>query len=120
MDINNFNLVHNKQDNKRPFYLKSRNSLVCRFNKKYKYYLECYLYDEKLDDNKYYILLSEEKFNENCFKTNIDDFGRYKIRLHGIMKDYIEKENVERSNYEVAYEYTDCSYGIYYDVYSVV
>lgn len=115
MDIVNFDIVSPVVDKHKPFYFTNRNSLVCRFEKRYDYYVECSRYNPTTNSYNYYLLLSKENFNANCRKINNDNYGRALIRLHDSFNDFVKSECSNRGNINVEYlESTDD-----YDVYSV-
>lgn len=72
--------------------------------KNYRHFVESYI-DDGLN-RKYYICLSDKKFNENCGACKVDNYGRCKIKLK-------EQELIDYLNFKASpicvtfYEHTD-------------
>lgn len=115
MDIINFDIVSPIVNKHKPFYFNNRQSLVCRFQQRYDYYVECSRFDPDKQCYHYYLLLYKDKLNDNCRKINNDNYGRSIIMLHNDMNNYVKSECKIRGNINVEYlESTE-----EYDVYSV-
>lgn len=96
--INNYQVIAPVINKKLPYITNYGTLVVSRFHKKYKYYVEVKQYDTYADDYNYYILLSEEKFDEQCRTCRIDDYGRLFIVLHKDILEYAKAESERRGN----------------------
>lgn len=115
MDIYNYDLVTTKYDKNKHHYDNKRNIIYCKFKIVYKYYLECSRYNPETNTYDYYLMLSRKQFNDNCFKTYLDTYGRIQIKPHNNFKKYIESITNDSRNINLEYiESTDD-----YDVFSV-
>lgn len=99
MSILNYEILNPKTDNKRPFLDKSGLFYFPIDYKNIKYYLECARYENNI--RKYYILLGENKFDNNCRICRVDNYGRCKFKPKGELKDYLLNELNERGNVKV-------------------
>ena len=116
MELYTFNIEAPVTDKSKPFYYATRESLVFRNKIKYAYYLECSKIDEITGDKSFYLLLSLDKFNDNCRRLKRDSYGRYFARLHNEVKNYVVRETKERGNIDINYiESKD-----YFDIYNIV
>ena len=79
MELFEYEIIGNKS--RYPIYLKDRQTIVLRLNKKYKYYIEVRSYDSIANEYIYYILFSADKINESCKQIKYDDYGREKIKV---------------------------------------
>lgn len=113
MSIVNFDILNPVISNKRPFYNKKKGLFYMPLQKKYTYYVECSLYDPKKDDIDYYILLGNNKFDDNCRKCITDMYGRCRINVRGKLKDYIIEESDVRGNIDVEYIESKSEYDIF-------
>lgn len=102
--------VTNKQ---RPHFDKRSLFIVPIIKKNYKYYIECARYNPNTFSREYFLLLSEEKFDNNCRKCRVDNYGRLKLILHGECKCYAIDEIAARGNIDVEYLETEDVYDIY-------
>ena len=89
----------------RLFYFKSKTN--------YKWYLECSRFNENVQDIEFYVLLSENKFDTNCKKCHVDNYGRCQFRPTGKIKDFILEECEYRGNFIFEYLETENNYDIY-------
>lgn len=101
MSILNYEILNPVTDRKRPFLDKN-----CLFyfnvdNHNIRYYLECARIDDKTNIKKYYILLSEIKFDNNCRVCKIDSYGRCKFKPKGELLNYINNEIIYRGNVDL-------------------
>lgn len=113
MELYNFDIVAPVIDKKKPFYLENRKSLVFRLDIKYNYYVECSQFNEDTQETDYYLLLSQNKFNDNCRKLQYDNYGRYKAFLHDKFREYVSNESKNRGNIDLEYIESTEEYDIF-------
>lgn len=118
--IYNYEVINPVTNNKKPFYDHKRKLFLFHVDANYKYYVECARNNETTGSREYFILLSEHKFDENCRKCSVDDYGRCRINVKGEIKEYILREIGCRGNVEVNYISHEYTYDNEYDVYEVV
>lgn len=86
--------------------------IIPNIGKEYKYYVEVKRYNPNKFCYQYFLLLNTYKFDPQCKKCRVDDYGRLKLKLHdellefatsimricgNVKTDYIESE----SDYDV-------------------
>ena len=111
--LTEFNIINPVPSRKSPFYNKKKGLFYFPTTIRYSYYLECTKINQVTHDIEYYILLSKTKFNENCKACHLDNYGRCQIKPAGILKEYIEKETMERGNLIMDYIESKEDYDIY-------
>lgn len=111
-----YEVINPITNNKKPFYDFKRKLFLFPVDVSYKYYVECARNNATTGGREYFILLSNDKFDDNCRKCRVDDYGRCQINVRGEIKEYIIDEVKNRGNIEVNY----ISNEEYYDVYEVV
>lgn len=109
--IYKYEVLNPVTNHKKPFLDKRGFFIVPRIGKLYRYYIECARNDNY--GRNYYILLSDSKFDDNCRRCNVDDFGRLKFIPHGELKDYIEQEIKYRANINFEYIESENNYDIF-------
>lgn len=89
MEIFKYEVIDYRLTNHKDSYYDSENDLlVFRVVGKYKFVLQT----RRLNSNNeydYFIILSENKINNNCRSCKRDDYGRFRIKLYGDTKDYL-------------------------------
>lgn len=95
--INEFNILNPKVNNKMPFFVNKNGIFYFKVNTNYRYYLECSAPTEN-NDIEYYLLLSINKFDENCKTCHVDKFDRCQVKPKGEILEYIKRECTERGN----------------------
>lgn len=108
-----FDIVNPKTNKRSPFYNKKKGLFYFPTTIRYKYYLECSKFNNNTNDTEFYILLSKEKFNENCNKCSYDNYGRCQMRLNGSIKEYVINESKERGNLIMDYIESKPNYDIF-------
>ena len=128
MSIYKYNILNPVTDKHKPFYTNKGNWFAFRASKRYRYYVEV----SKINDRgitEYYLLLSEEYFDENCRICDYSVYHGTKIHPRGELKDYLIQESKERGNLYCTYKGTEKSEIIFdtgevkvvpYDVYHIV
>lgn len=114
MDILKYEVLNPIVGDKSPFFDNKKGLLF--FNAKgckYKYFVECKTITD--DNENYYLLLSENKFNKNCKLCQVDNYGRCKIKLKGEFKDFVINETTYRG--DIMVEYVESNE--YYDTYII-
>ena len=111
--IAKYEIINPVSNNKSPFFNEKKGLIYFPTKSNYKYYLECSRINESTKDIDFFILLSEEKFNDNCKKCHVDNYGRCQIRPAGKLKEYILNECKERANFKMDYIETEDNYDIY-------
>lgn len=90
MSIFKYEILNPVKDKKKPFLDRRGFFNIPNLKTNYKYYIECARYNPILGYKEYYILLSKEKFDNNCRNCKMDDYGRLKIPVKGKIKDFIK------------------------------
>lgn len=107
-----FEIVNPKVDKSKPYY-KDGLFIIPKVTSNYNYYLETKIFNKDLGNYEYYLLLSENKFDNNCYKCKKDCFNRIKIRLSKeIIKELNTKNNSE-FNINIYYVETTNNYDVY-------
>lgn len=108
MSVFKYEILNPIVDKKKPFLDRRGFFVIPNLKIDYKYYLECANYNQALGYKEYYILLSKEKFDENCRSCKMDNYGRIKIPVKGELKDFIKDNSVidieyveSENNYDV-------------------
>lgn len=111
MQIYKYEVLNPLTNNKKPF-IDKRGFLIIPFiHKKYKYYIETARNNNS--ERNYYVLLSDNKFNDNCRKCTVDDYGRLKLILRGELKEYVNTEIKYRGNINFEYVESEESYDVF-------
>ena len=87
--------------------------IVPNIKKSYKYYLECCRYNPIKFENEYFILLSNNKFDERCKTCRVDDYGRLKLVIKSEMKDVLLKQMTDYSNVNFEYLESEDDYDVF-------
>ena len=100
--------------NKKLPYLDKNNFLIVPAIKKlYKYYIEVKRYNPNTLCYEYFLLLSDKKFDAQCRKCRVDDYGRLKVMLHNEVKQYVIDETAARGNVQFEYIESDSLYDVW-------
>lgn len=114
--IYKYEVINPVTNNKKPFYDSKRKLFLFPVDTDYRYYVECACNNKTTGGREYFILLSNEIFDENCRKCKVDDYGRCQINVRGEIKEFIIDSMKYRGNLEVNYiKHEDI-----YDIYQVV
>ena len=128
MSIYKYNILNPVIDKHKPHYIEKGNWFEFPTTKRYRYYVEV----SKLNDRgitEYYLLLSEELFDENCRICDYSIYHGTKIHPRGELKDYIVQESKERGNLYCTYKGTEEAEFVFdtgeikvipYDIYHIV
>lgn len=108
-----YEVINPVTNNKKPFYDYKRKLFLFPVDIDYKFYVECARTNETTGGREYFILLNNIRFDENCRKCRVDDYGRCQINVRGEIKDYILREMEYRGNIEVNYISNDGDYDVY-------
>ena len=111
--IAKYDILNPVIDKTKPYYLKQYNTLYFKLDTVYDYYLLCSRFNKETNDIDYFILFSKVKFDFNCKKCIIDNYGRYKIKPTGKLKEYIISELNYKANFKIEYLETEDNYDIY-------
>lgn len=115
MVITKYNVVNPISNKKKPYYDFAKDYFIFPANTNYRYFVEASLFNKEKGYDEYYLLLSKEKFDENCRKCEVNQYGKCKMKLVGEIKEFVKKECLERGNVNLEYiESIDL-----YDVYSI-
>lgn len=90
-------------DRKKPHYDSVKGEFVFPVVKRYRYYVEV-AQDSDIGGREYYLLMSTEKFDENCRICQTDGYRRCRVRVQGELKEFIISETKDRGNLECEYE----------------
>ncbi len=71
--------------------------IVPNIGKRYKYFIEVKQYNPNVFQYEYFLLLSTDKFDNNCRTCRIDDYGRLKVKVKGEFADVLNdiKGNID-------------------------
>ena len=111
--ITQYELINPVTDKNSPFYNQKKGLFYFKSKTNYKWYLECSRFNENVQDIEFYVLLSENKFDINCKKCHIDNYGRCQFRPTGKIKDFILEECEYRGNFIFEYLETENNYDFY-------
>lgn len=115
-NIYKYKIINIIPDINRPYINDKDELIVPRTNGYYKWFVEAINYNRNNAIDKYYILLSYNKFNNSCRGCKIDRKNNLIIPVLGEIRDYIKRECKEHGNVDVNYiESTD-----EYDVFEVI
>lgn len=103
-------------DRKKPHVDKTGAFIVPDIKYPYRYYVEVRRYNNSIFSYEYFVLLSTIKFDNNCRKCIVDNYGRLKVRLCREIKDFVNNEIAVRGN--VDFEYIESE--DIYDVFQIV
>jgi hypothetical protein len=113
MSVYNYKIINPKINRKKPFLDRRGFFIVPRIGKNYKYYIEASTFNPNTGDDDYYILISDICFDEQCKKCRVDDYGRLKIPVTGLIKDYLINESKNRGNFNFEYIESLDAYDVY-------
>lgn len=100
--------------NRKSPYLNSKDFfIVPNIGKLYRYYIEVKRYNPNTFYYEYFILLGTEKFDTQCRKCRVDDYGRLKAKLHGEVLNFVSSEIRTRGNVQFVYDETDDIYDVW-------
>ena len=102
-----YELVAPVTDRKAPYLNKDRVFIVPTIKKLYRYYVEVKRYNPNALCYEYFLLLSDKKFDAQCRKCRVDDYGRLKAILHNEVKQYVISETAARGNVQFEYVESD-------------
>lgn len=112
MGIIKYEVINPVIDSNKAFYDTKKQLLFIPVKTNYRYYVECALNNE-FGGRDYYILLSRNKFDDNCRLCKTDQYGRCQIKLRGEIQSYVEEETKYRGNIEVEYVESEDNYDIF-------
>lgn len=87
--------------------------IVPNIRKLYRYYIEVKRYNTNNLSYEYFILLSTEKFDIQCRKCRVDDYGRLKVKLHNEILSFVTSEMRTRGNIQFIYDETEDNYDVW-------
>lgn len=102
-----YELVAPVTDRKAPYLNKDGVFIVPTIKKLYRYYVEVKRYNPNALCYEYFLLLSDKKFDAQCRKCRVDDYGRLKAILHNEVKQYVISETAARGNVQFEYVESD-------------
>lgn len=108
MPVYRYSIIPKNTNRQYPRFDKSKNILYLKIDKVYKYYAEA-----KEVNDKYYLLFSNEKFDDNCKTCNIDSYGRYRLRLSNVFRDMLNNILDIDCNIKLTYVETIDSYDVF-------
>lgn len=115
-----FELAHTKLDKTKPYYdVNNGNIIMPKLGNKYSYYLETKIFNKDLNSYEYYLLLSNTKFDTNCYKCKSDIYNRIKIRLHSneIKRDLTRHTLYDKYGFNIDVIYIESKEN--YDIYQI-
>lgn len=102
-----YELVAPVTDRKAPYLNKDGAFIVPTIKNLYRYYVEVKRYNPNALCYEYFLLLSDKKFDAQCRKCRVDDYGRLKAILHNEVKQYVISETAARGNVQFEYVESD-------------
>lgn len=108
-----YELIAPVTDRKAPYLNRSGAFIVPAIKKLYKYYVEVKRYNPDALCYEYFLLLSDKKFDVQCRKCRVDDYGRLKVKLHGEFLDFVANECTSNGNVQFNYEESEDCYDIW-------
>ncbi len=90
--------------------------IVPDIKKIYNYYIEVKRYNTNNICYEYFLLLGIEKFDSQCRKCRVDDYGRLKVKLHKELAEFVSTETTYRGN--VKFEYIESEEN--YDIWQII
>lgn len=87
--------------------------IIPNIKRMYKYFVEAVSKDPDTYVETNVLLLSETKFDENCRRCRVDDYGRLKINIGDKLRNYITRECKSRGNVNVDYLESEDNYDVY-------
>lgn len=108
-----YELVAPVTDRKAPYLNKDGAFIVPIIKKLYRYYVEVKRYNPNTLCYEYFLLLSDKKFDSQCRKCRVDDYGRLKVILHNEVKQYVIAEIAARGNVQFEYVESDSLYDVW-------
>lgn len=113
MSIYKYQIDNPITDTKKPFLDKKGFFIVPNIIKNYKYFIQCYRYNPNINDIEYFILLNNIKFDKQCRRCNVDNYGRLKINLGGNIKQYVEQQIKYNGNVNFKYIKNEDGYDVF-------
>lgn len=87
--------------------------IIPNIKRMYKYFVEAISKDPDTYIETNVLLLSDTKFDENCRRCRVDDYGRLKVRISNKLREYIMSECKSRGNVNVEYLESEDNYDVY-------
>ena len=87
--------------------------IVPKISKIYNYYIEVKRYNPNKLSYEYFLLLSDKKFDNQCRKCRVDDYGRLKAKLHDELLEFASSIMSVRGNIDMNYIETQEEYDIW-------
>ncbi len=113
MSILKYEVISPVTNRKKP-YIDNRGAFIIpAIKRNYKYYIEVKRYNPANLSYEYFLILSITKFDSQCRKCRVDDYGRLKLILHGDFKDYVSNEAANRGNVEFEYVESESEYDVW-------
>ena len=109
--IDRFHIINPAINKKSSYYNTKTQELIVYIKGVYKYYLEVMGHDHH-GMVQYYLLFSNDKFDENARLCNKDMYGKYRLKIAGEFKDYIIDKSTD-GNIDIKYEDSDDNYDVY-------
>ena len=111
--IYKYEILNPKRDKTKPYINKHEVLVIPNLKEKYRYYIEAISTNPNNLTKNYVLLLSTDKFDEQCKTCRIDDFGRLKVNIKGEFKNYIINELKSRPNINIEYLESEDNYDVY-------
>ena len=113
MTITKYNIINTLSNKKLPYYDFKTDYFIVPFKSSYRWFVEAANYNKEKGYNEYYILVSNEKFDENCRRCETNQYGKCKFKLLGEIKDYVISECNDRGNITCDYVETCGNYDVF-------
>ena len=111
--IYNYEIINPVTNRKSP-YLDGKGFIIApAINKNYRYYIEVRRYNNNTLCYEYFILLSTTKFDNQCKKCRVDDYGRLKVKLGKELYDIAKEEMIATGNVSFVYNETENDYDVW-------
>lgn len=116
MNVVKYNIINPLSNKKLPYYDFKTDNFIFPLKGNYKWFVEAANFNKEKGYNEYYILLGKDKFDDNCRRCEVTQYGKCKVKLLGEIREYVISECINRGNITVYYIETCDNY----DVFSVV
>lgn len=115
MCVYKYEIINPITNRKKPYIDDKGYLIVPAIGKQYKYFIECSRFNPNKYDKEYFIILTIEKFSNQCKRCRVDDYGRLKLFPRGEIKEIFEQQMKTSGN--VNFEYLESE--DLYDVFNI-
>ena len=113
MTITKYNIINHLSSTKKPYYDLKKNLFIFPVKQNYKWFVEAANFNKEKGCNEYYILLGTDKFDDDCRRCEVNQYGKCKVKLLGDIRDYVVSECVDRGNLTCDYVESCDNYDVF-------